>query len=179
MITPAYAETMARYNRWQNQSLYAAASRLTDAQRRENRGAFFGSVHGTLCHLTFADRAWMWRFTGDAALRPMVNSTAETATFIPDWATLQAERMALDGRILSWASALTPTDLAADLTYASVTANRQLTKPMALLVAHMFNHQTHHRGQAHALLTGFGLSLEDTDLIMMPVLHMMPAAQQA
>jgi uncharacterized damage-inducible protein DinB len=167
MITPAYAETMARYNRWQNRSVYGAAARLTEAQRRENRGAFFGSVHGTLCHLVFGDRAWMWRFTGDETLKPDIKSTADTATFIADWATLQTEREQLDGRILAWASALTPADLARDLTYVSVAANRQSTKPMALLVTHMFNHQTHHRGQVHTLLTGFGLSLDDTDLPFM------------
>jgi uncharacterized damage-inducible protein DinB len=171
MITPAYAQTMARYNRWQNRSLYAAASRLTDAQRTENRGAFFGSVHGTLCHLLFGDGAWMWRFTQDETLRPAVKSTAETAAFVSDWETLQIARGTLDARILSWAAALTPADLAGDLTYFSVTSNRQSTKPMGLLVAHMFNHQSHHRGQAHALLTGFGLSLEDTDLPMLTAAH--------
>lgn len=168
MITPAYAETMARYNAWQNRSLYGLASRLTDAQRRENRGAFFGSVHGTLCHLLFGDRAWMWRFTRDEALKPMVKRTVDTASFVPGWEALNAERAALDARILAWARALTPAELAADLTFASVTANRTSTKPMGLLVTHMFNHQTHHRGQAHALLTGFGLSPEDTDLPAMP-----------
>ena len=168
MITPAYAQTMARYNRWQNQSLFARAAKLTDAQRRENRGAFFGSVQGTLCHLMFADGAWMWRFTGDETLKPLVKSTAETATFISDWADLAAQRIAFDARMIDWAGHLIDKDLAGDLTYFSVTANRQSTKPMGMLVAHMFNHQTHHRGQVHALLTGFGLSPEDTDLPMMP-----------
>ncbi len=168
MITPAYVQTMARYNRWQNGSLYSAASRLTDAERRENRGAFFGSVHGTLCHLVFGDRAWMWRFTKDETLRPIIKSTAETATFIQGWDALQAERVVMDTRIAAWAASLTPADLAGDLTYVSVAAGHQSTKPMGLLVIHMFNHQTHHRGQAHALLTGFGLSLEDTDLPALP-----------
>lgn len=168
MITPAYAQTMARYNRWQNQSLFGCAEKLTDAQRRENRGAFFGSVQGTLCHLMFGDRAWMWRFTRDEALKPAVKSTAETATFIADWAELSTARTAFDARIIEWAGDLSATELADDLTYFSVTANRQSTKPMGLLVAHMFNHQTHHRGQVHALLTGFGLSPADTDMPMMP-----------
>ena len=168
MITPAFAQTMARYNRWQNQSVFNCAEKLSDAQRRENRGAYFGSVHGTLCHLMFGDRAWMWRFTKDEAIKPAVKSTAETATFIPDWADLTAQRTAFDARIITWADELSDADLARDLTYVSVIANRQSTKPMGLLVAHMFNHQTHHRGQAHALLTSFGLSPEDTDLPMLP-----------
>ena len=168
MITPAYAQTMARYNRWQNQCIVGCAGKLTAAQRKENRGAFFGSVHGTLCHLMFGDRAWMWRFTKDDTLKPAIKSTGETATFIADWDELLAGRAALDARIIDWASKLTDADLAGDLTYHSVSANRQSTKPMGLLVAHMFNHQTHHRGQVHALLTGFGLSPEDTDMPAMP-----------
>jgi uncharacterized damage-inducible protein DinB len=59
MVTPAHAQLMARYNRWQNQSLYTAAAQLSDAQRREQRGAFFGSIHGTLSHIQFGDQVWM------------------------------------------------------------------------------------------------------------------------
>lgn len=168
MITPRYAVTMAAYNRWQNACIYDAASRLTDAQRRENRGAYFGSLHATLCHLIIGDRIWMSRFTADDSLRPPVSSPADAATFIRDWEALIAERVALDARIEDWARGLTARDLEGDLTYASVTSKRQSTKPMGLLVAHMFNHQTHHRGQAHALLTGFGVATEDTDMPLMP-----------
>ena len=167
MITPAYAQLMARYNIWQNEGLFALADRLSEAQRRENRGAFFASVHGTLCHLLFGDMAWMWRFTKDDALKPAIVSTADTSTFIADWEALKQARGKMDARILAWADVLGPTALASDLTYHSVTANRTSTKPMGMLVAHMFNHQTHHRGQVHALLTGFGLSPPDTDLPIM------------
>ena len=62
MITPAHAHMMARYNRWQNRSLYAAVVTLSDAQRREDKGAFFGSLHKTLAHILWADRVWMSRF---------------------------------------------------------------------------------------------------------------------
>jgi uncharacterized damage-inducible protein DinB len=161
---------MARYNSWQNAAIYAAADHLSPAQRLENRGAFFGSVHGTLCHVLFADRIWLWRFTGDATLRPPHMSTPETATFIPDWFALKDARRALDLRIETWASALTAEDLSASLTYVSIVAGQQSTKPMGLLVTHVFNHQTHHRGQVHALLTGFGLATADTDLPGMPQL---------
>ncbi len=167
MITPEYARSMARYNRWQNRSIYGLASRLTNPQRHENRGAYFGSLHGTLCHLQFADMAWMWRFTADDALRPNVKGTVETATFIPDWPALCAARVALDARIVAWSETLAAADLTGDLTYYSIASQRTVTKPMALLVAHFFNHQTHHRGQAHALLTGFGLATDDSDLAFM------------
>ncbi len=64
MITPEYVRTMAAYNRWQNQNLYGAADELSDAQRKEQRGAFFGSIHGTLSHLLWGDQIWMSRFAG-------------------------------------------------------------------------------------------------------------------
>ena len=62
MIAIEHACAMARYNRWPNRSIYREAGRLTDAQRNERRGAFFGSVHATLSHLLFGDQAWMHRF---------------------------------------------------------------------------------------------------------------------
>ena len=90
MITSDYVRAMASYNRWQNESLYGAADTLTDAQRKEQRGAFFGSIHGTLNHLLWADQMWMSRFAGTpsrrASARP--NSTTECET----WAELKAMR---------------------------------------------------------------------------------------
>ena len=64
MITPAHAQTLAHYNRWQNGSLYTAAGTLSDADRKRDRGAFFGSIHGTLSHLMCADMLWLHRLTG-------------------------------------------------------------------------------------------------------------------
>ena len=64
MITPAHVATMARYNAWQNRSLYTAADGLTDEARKQDRGAFFKSIHGTLCHLLFGDQIWLHRFAG-------------------------------------------------------------------------------------------------------------------
>ena len=68
MILPDFAQTMARYNRWQNGSLIAAAAGLSDAERRRDRGAFFGSIFATLAHLYWADTMWLHRFTGTPAV---------------------------------------------------------------------------------------------------------------
>ena len=76
MITPDYARAMAAYNRWQNRSLYREADALTDAERKQPCGAFFGSIHGTLSHLLFGDQVWMHRFAGTPA--PKVKSIAES-----------------------------------------------------------------------------------------------------
>jgi uncharacterized damage-inducible protein DinB len=168
MITPAHTQLMARYNRWQNQSLYTAAAQLSDAQRKEQCGAFFGSIHGTLSHIVFGDQAWMWRFTGNEALKPSAASIAASATAIPDWADLWQQRMALDDAIVSWATALTPTALSGDLTWHAMATGKANTRPRWLLVTHMFNHQTHHRGQVHCLLTQFGQTPDVTDIPFMP-----------
>jgi uncharacterized damage-inducible protein DinB len=166
MITPAHAQLMARYNRWQNGSLYTAADTLTDVQRKENRGAFFGSIHGTLSHVLFGDQIWLHRFAGTP--KPIANSIAESVTAMPDWTALKHERAAFDETIIGWADGLDPRWLEGDLSWFSGALGREVTRPRWLLVTHFFNHQTHHRGQVHALLTGFGAKPEDTDIPFMP-----------
>ena len=163
MITPEYCRTMARYGAWQNRSLYGAAEALTDAQRREDRGAFFRSVQGTLGHLLWADTIWMSRFNGGD--RP-TGGPADGETW--DWDALRAARSGADARIADWTAGLSDADLAGDLTWFSAIAKADMTRPKWIAVAHFFNHQTHHRGQVHALLTGFGLTTDITDLGFMP-----------
>lgn len=168
MTTPAHAQMMARYNRWQNQSLYREAGKLTDAERRLDRGAFFGSIHGTLSHLVFGDSAWMFRFTQDPALKPPATSVAASATAFADWSALKAKRADLDAAISAWADALKSEDFSGDLTWFSGTMNSDVTRPRWQLIAHMFNHQTHHRGQVHCMLTQAGMKPDDTDIPFMP-----------
>jgi uncharacterized damage-inducible protein DinB len=167
MITPAYVGTLARYNRWQNRSIYGAADTLTDAQRKEPRGAFFGSIHATLNHLLYGDQAWIFRFTGTH--KPKASTLAESVSMCPDWDELKRARRAFDEVIISWADRVDPEWLEGDLVWYSGALKRELTRPNALLVAHMFNHQTHHRGQVHCLLTQFGAKPDDTDLPFMPI----------
>lgn len=163
MITPDYARTMARYNRWQNRSLYGAADGLTEKERKRDRGAFFGSIHGTLSHIYCGDMLWLHRFTGTTPLPP-ARSIAETPAAMPDWAKLTAARAALDDTIIAWADALTAADLAGTLSWLSMSAGTNFTRPRGMLVTHFFNHQTHHRGQVHCLLTQCGAKPDDTDL---------------
>jgi uncharacterized damage-inducible protein DinB len=162
MITPAYARTMAAYNRWQNENLYGAANRSSDGQRKEARGAFFGSIHGTLNHLLWADQMWMSRFTNTPT--PKAKSVKESVSQHESWAELEQARKAFDETIVGWANQLDAAWLDGDLTWFSGATGQQRTKPKGLLVAHMFNHQTHHRGQVHCMLTQCGMKLEDTDL---------------
>lgn len=165
MITPAYVATMARYNAWQNRSLVTAADRLDDGARTAQRGAFFGSIMGTFNHLLWGDAIWMHRFAGSQ--RPP-GSIRDSPAYFSDWATFTSARAALDEAILAWADELSAEWLAGDLSWVSSAANRNLTRPRALLVTHFFNHQTHHRGQIHAMLTAAGAKPDDTDLMLTP-----------
>ena len=166
MITPQYCRLMARYNAWQNLSLYTAARGLDDAAREQDRGAFFGSIRGTLSHLLWADLIWTARLDGGTGPKN-VPFGPETARAY-DWGDLCTLRPQLDARIAAWSWMVTDTELAGDLTWFSAVMQRDLSKPMALCVMHLFNHQTHHRGQVHAMLTAAGARPDDTDLPFMP-----------
>lgn len=166
MITPAYVQTMAVYNRWQNRNLFGAADRLSDEERKALRGAFFGSIHATLNHLLWGDQIWMSRFAGTPG--PEAKSIALSVGQHEDWVELGRARAAFDETIIGWADRLDADWLSADLTYFSGAAGREITKPRALLVVHLFYHQTHHRGQVHCMLTQCGAKPGDTDLPFMP-----------
>ncbi len=161
MITLDHVRTMADYNRWQNGNLYGAADELTDGQRREPRGAFFGSIHGTLNHLLWGDQIWMSRFADTP--KPKGGIPQSVALF-EGWDDLKRERQAFDSVIIDWAATLAPSWLEGDLTWFSGAAGREVTKPKWLLVTHLFNHQTHHRGQVHCMLTQCGVKPGATDL---------------
>jgi uncharacterized damage-inducible protein DinB len=166
MITPAHVRLMAAYNLWQNGSVFSTAETLNEADRHADQGAFFGSIEATLNHLLWGDRIWMHRFAGFPApsVPDIASSTGETAS----WDELHAARGALDRRIVDWADGLRAGDLEGDLTWFSGAAGREITKPLWLLITHFFNHQTHHRGQVHAMLTATGARPGDTDIPLMP-----------
>jgi uncharacterized damage-inducible protein DinB len=161
MIKPAFARTMAAYNAEMNRRIYAAADRLGDAERRSDRGAFWGSIHGTLSHLMWGDRMWMSRFDGWE--RPSC-AIAESGRMIEGFEPLKRARSETDAGIVRWASGLDEQWLDGELSWYSGALQRDFTANRGLLVAHFFNHQTHHRGQVHALLTAAGERTGDTDL---------------
>ena len=126
----------AAYNRWANAQVYAAAAALSDAEFRSDRGAFFGSLHRTLNHLMVADRIWMKRFTGIGEA-----PTTLDAVLFEEFDALAAARRTEDERIIAW------------------------TQPLWTALSHLFNHQTHHRGQCHMTLTALGKPSLGLDLI--------------
>jgi uncharacterized damage-inducible protein DinB len=164
MIMPAYIRTMAEYNAEMNRRLYGAAARLSDAERRQPRGAFWSSIHGTLNHLLWGDQQWMSRF--DNWPKPDV-AIQQSAGLIDDFAMLSAARQKADADISRWAVKVDDAWLDQDMTWFSGAANREVNAPHRLLVTHFFNHQTHHRGQVHAMLTAAGQETGDTDLFLL------------
>ncbi len=163
MIAPQYCQLMGRYNRWMNERLYALLSEFTDEERRRPRGAFFGSMHGTLNHLLWGDRMWLGRFTDEPCRYP-----AFGADMFDEFATLTREREITDRKILDWAGSVTPAWLEGSLTYMSKVDGRTRELPRAVAAMQLFNHGTHHRGQLTTLLRQAGRDPGVTDLPWLP-----------
>lgn len=163
MIDPAYALTLAEYSAWMNEKVFDAAGRLTDEQRKSDRGAFFGSIHATQNHVLWADDVWMCRFEG--LPRPAGGTRTEVAS---DYERLFTLRREMDDRILNFAQRLTPEWLREPLEWTSGGQQRICIQPRWLLVTHLFNHATHHRGQITTLLSQFDIDVGVTDLAFSP-----------
>ena len=161
MITAEWVAMMARYNAWQNDWMLNACDALDDAVRRQDRGLFFGSIHGTLSHILWGDHMWLNRFTGGDA--PQVRQR-DSGHYVEDWNDLRAERERTDAALGQWAADVGQDFLDGAYRWYSGSAQAEMSRPMAQIVVHLFNHQTHHRGQVHATLTKLGVPTKDTDL---------------
>ncbi len=174
MIDTAYVRRMAAYNEWMNAKVYAAASRLPVEERSRDRGAFFHSIIGTLNHLAVGDILWLKRFAGHPSKPQALATLSDLPTpatldqiLFQDLAALETRRRLLDTAIVGWATALTERDLASNLQFRT-TKGVNVEQPFDLVVMHVFNHQTHHRGQVTTLLTQTGQDVGATDLLTMP-----------
>lgn len=146
-----YFEQMAAYNRWANHRLYNEAERLPDDARKRDLGLFFKSLHGTLNHLLVADRVWLRRLTGEGPEPARLNEI-----LFEDFAALRDARQAEDARIIRYVAGLNEDDFPATFEYRTL-AGKANTQRRCDTLAHFFNHQAHHRGQAHAALTILGV----------------------
>jgi len=160
----------ADYNAWMNRSIYDAAARLPAEAVAADRGAFFGSILGTLEHLVVADTLWLKRFAEHpsgavlAPVRDLPKPTALAQIQFGALAPLRERREMLDGLFVAWAGSLTESDLDGPFAYRS-TRGDAFVKTFGLVVMHVFNHQTHHRGQTTTLLTQAGVDVGVTDLL--------------
>ena len=140
----AQYHALARYNTWMNARLYALCATLPDEVRKEDRGAFFRSIHGTLNRIAYTGKL-------DQEL-------------YADFTLLRRERATTDAAIEAWAAGLTAEHLAAPFSYRS-SAGQRYDHPLWWAVTHFFNHQTHHRGQLTTLLMQLGHDPGVTDLV--------------
>jgi uncharacterized damage-inducible protein DinB len=166
MIDAEYCQAMAAYNGWMNRKVYEAAARLTDAERKADRGAFFRSIHSTLNHILWADRVWLPRFNGKTY--PVEGIGVD---LYEDYGALLDARRAMDDEIAAWAAQLDAEQLSGTLTWFSGVAQREMSRPRWLCVTQMFNHQTHHRGQVTTLLKQAGMDPGPTDLPWAPLIR--------
>ena len=154
----AYFERMAQYNIWANTHAYDACAKLPKAELDAPRRAFFPSIMRTLNHLVVADRLWMGRLLGSPV------TMALDTVLHDDFDALRAAREAQDQAIIDFAATLTDAIIASDLSYQSVTAGAY-TMPRDVILGHMFNHQTHHRGQLSNMVLEAGGKVLEIDLI--------------
>jgi uncharacterized damage-inducible protein DinB len=141
----------AAYNRWANAQLYDAAAALSEEERQAPTGAFFGSLHATLNHILVADRIWQKRFTGLGEAPNRLD-----VVLYEDFVALRQARNAEDERIIDWIEGLTEEEIVGTFTYTPVSSTVTVTQRLSGALSHMFNHQTHHRGQCHMMLTSMG-----------------------
>jgi uncharacterized damage-inducible protein DinB len=156
-----YFRSLARYNQWANRRLYAACAQLHEPDYMRPRASFFGSIHATLNHILVGDRIWMGRFTGhDSGIHAL------DQILYGDLAGLRVAREAEDAQIINFVDALDLPTLNTTLRYKAMSApHAAQSSPMRLTLAHFFNHQTHHRGQVHGLLSQTAIAPPSLDLI--------------
>ena len=153
-------QMFAAYNHWANAAIYEAAGALSAEEFASDRGAFFGSMMGTLNHILCADRIWMRRFTGTGEAPAALDTVLH-----PDFEVLHEARAAEDRRITGWIDTLTEAQLAANFTYTPITNPQTVTQKLGSALSHFFNHQTHHRGQCHMILTSLGKPSLTLDMV--------------
>lgn len=152
---------LAAYNAWANARLYDAAAQLSTEEWQRDTGAFFRSLKGTLNHILATDRIWLKRMTGKGDA-----PTTLDAIVHDELARLRIAREFEDQRLLDWLGGLSDAEMRGRFTYLTLSDMRTMSQRLAPALAHLFNHQTHHRGQAHAILTMLGKPSVALDLML-------------
>ncbi len=168
-----HIQLMSQYNQWMNDKLYTVAAHLSDGTLSENKGAFFGSILGTLNHIVVADIVWLKRFSVHPAnhsaldnIRKTPQPTSLDQILYSDFLELNTERKKLDEAIANWCNQVTDSDLSYHLSYKTMKGEPSV-KVFGSIILHFFNHQTHHRGQVTTLLSQKGIDVGVTDLLVL------------
>ena len=154
-----YFRQLAQYNAWANGRIYTAAAELSDGERKAKQPSFFGSIHATLNHILVGDRIWLSRLTG----KPHGIAALDQELYA-DFEELRAARVTEDERLIAVVDSYAEADLSDKLTYCNM-AGQDKCAPMVQALGHLFNHQTHHRGQVHGLLSATSVAPPSLDMI--------------
>ena len=158
----AHYRMMARYNQWANRRLYSMAALLPDGEYRRHVGAYFGSLHRTLNHLMATDLMWAYRLASVGAAPLSLD-----AVVFDDFASLELARRVEDARLVDFVTGLRDGELQRHRIYGALDG-KSYRQPLGELLTCLFNHQTHHRGQAHTILTLLGIrEPQPLDLLIM------------
>jgi len=156
-------KTMAQYNRWMNDRLYAVCAEIPDTERKRDRGAFFKSIHGTLNHLLLGDKLWLGRFLNDPFKVASLDQELHA-----DFDRLRADRESTDAVIVEFTDSLDETGIDGPFTFTTMVDPAERTYVLRHVLQHFFNHQTHHRGQLTTLVSQAGYEPGVTDLMWLP-----------
>lgn len=156
-----YFLQLAKYNQWANDLIYSACSQLSTKEYFKTRPSFFKSIHGTLNHIMVGDLVWLSRLGYETN-----QVTKLSQELFPTLDSLWLKRKELDNKILDFVSKLAEIDLKKELQYQSLSLNESFKTEMPTILGHVFNHQTHHRGQVHDQLSQTEIAPPSLDLIV-------------
>ncbi|MEH6630691.1 MAG: DinB family protein [Halopseudomonas aestusnigri] len=157
-MTPDEVIQLSHYNAWANKTLYDTCSELSDTEYKLERKSYFGSIHNTLNHILVGDRIWFGR------LENVPENLALEDILYDDFNNLKSARETEDQRIISYAEAIIQKTLDGNLDYQNIAGNSH-SDPMSAIIRHVFNHQTHHRGQVHCLLSQTDIAPPSLDIM--------------
>ncbi|MDX1721756.1 MAG: DinB family protein [Pseudomonas sp.] len=173
MSLKQHFDLLASYNQWMNSKVYEAAGQLSATSLAEDRGAFFGSILGTLNHIVVGDTIWLKRFATHPSCLTSLREVADLPDpaslkqiMFADFSSLYKHRNWLDGKIINWIGELSEGDMDYVLNYHN-TQGVSASKCYSNLLLHFFHHHTHHRGQVSTLLSQAGVDIGVTDLLVL------------
>lgn len=154
--------TAAKYNAWANSRIYNALRSLGDAERKENRRGFFGSIHNTMNHVLLADLIYRERLEK----KPTTYTRLDEVLF-EDFDELEAAHRSNDDWYVGFCAAMDPADLEKDLSFQAVGMDKPefFSLPLRLCLTNLFQHQVHHRGQVHHMISHAGLYPPPVDVV--------------
>ena len=152
--------TAARYNQWANQRLYTACALLSDEGRKRDRHAFFRSIHNPLNHILLADLIYRERLE-----KKPTSFTRLDAVLHDEFGALRTAHAEQDRWYIAFSDDLDPKALDGTLSFDTVETREHFSLPLRRCLTNLFQHQIHHRGQVHNMLSEAGVPPPPLDFV--------------